>query len=33
MLDKPPEEHFSRAIDILLAYELVDHQCKLTKKG
>lgn len=24
MIDQPPEDHFSRAIDTLLAYELVD---------
>lgn len=33
MLDKPPEEHFSRSIDTLLAYELVDENFNLTFKG
>lgn len=33
MLDKPPEHHFSRAIDTLLAYQLIDDSFSLTLKG
>ena len=33
LLDKPPEEHFSRALDNLSADELIDLDLKLTPKG
>lgn len=33
MLEKPDEKHLIKAIDILVAYELIDDNFELTDKG
>ena len=33
MIDKPSEEHFARAIDVLYAHGLINEDFSLTLKG